>query len=766
MPSYLNHDDEDEWVESTVYSNLWRKFTNADITVWVRRDFTNYTNSNNVIIRGPGPSNRQDDLLWYINPSRFESTTASSWVERDARNMWKLLDADGQSICNVYKNFDSITIYAYGDAGGAELSVGTDGSISGFRAAETTETAETVHGDPDNPCDNVFCEECYPDGSPDLGYDEEADEEEFDAIQVPLDVEDVGPDSDPETQSSTEWSMYRVNAEPRSRWDIRTIPGVRSGPFWTVAEARDESDHRQMLVEMAEPANISYNNDILVTVYLGGGYSRQLRINSNGTVDAAAIGWVPDGASRWEFVDQEGTCRGIVRIGGRQVDVWPEHGSRRLVITRQVTPRVRATPTPPLASWNYTELDDGTFDEYRSGRNVVYVRRTEHTDDEARYMVLIPRGGDSIEVTEDGVSGYRWTDAEDGNWTHECGVSILWEVARTTINVPGTLPLTVYANGHTHDGTTERVPPPDPYEWLRTATVVCERKPLKKKRGTAYGKLLLGRGWGVELEYNRAERDDYISNYGCSPRNLAVALAEAGLDVRDEEWRSAGRREYSQWVCSTDGTVSGGECKSPILRGADTITPVRTAMKTIARLGGHVRGSNAGTHVHHDVNDLDATELVKLIDNLAACSDALLAYIPEPRLRQHYCGLPELAHFKAVRNTALRERLSRGGGGNAGERYRPFNFNSVLTYGSVEFRAHPGTLDSKRLEPWVAAGMAIVEFSRQRHDFGARQTPQSMMETFVDERLIHVDLARSFIKHCVDIYGEDVVTEPPVRLAA
>lgn len=316
-----------------------------------------------------------------------------------------------------------------------------------------------------------------------------------------------------------------------------------------------------------------------------------------------------------------------------------------------------------------------------------------------------------------------------------------------------------------------RAPEPEvrPFEFLAN-TVTSERKPLVKSR-EAYGKLILGRGFGVEIEYDaRMTRDrwgytDVAPSYRANPRQLALALNLLGLKASSERWQQPEHRKYVEWVCSTDSSVTGGECKSPILRGADAIRDLGRVMRTIRRLGGVVSEA-CGAHVHHDVTDLQQSELIFYVDNLAAVYDAVMTYIPEDREEESYCQRLSLDDLELVRSDAARDLLKKGAQEYGQYERGAFNFNSVLSYGSVEWRAHPGTLDAKLLEPWIATGQALTEFSRLGHMFGAKQTPQSMMETFVGERLIHVDLARRFLKRCADLFGDDAVVEPRTLLAA
>lgn len=283
----------------------------------------------------------------------------------------------------------------------------------------------------------------------------------------------------------------------------------------------------------------------------------------------------------------------------------------------------------------------------------------------------------------------------------------------------------------------------------RVVTDGTTAAPLTPVAGT--GLLILGRAFGVEVEYN---------GRGAAPYVLSEALRDAGLAAEHEDYNHATR---TWWKCTTDASVSGGECVSPILSGSDAMNDVRTVMQTISRLGSNV-GNSCGTHVHHNVNDFDREALRRLVINLGYAHYALLNYVLDRRLgasyvsditQYHYNRLLEYVDDGRLAPAGSRSTESRNGGYLGLDRYVVFNFNSVLTYGTVEFRAHQGTLNATKLEAWVGLGQAIVEYSRRGGTLTGTITTRELVDLMVGEGLLHRRLGRRVIDRVTALHGAD-----------
>ena len=298
------------------------------------------------------------------------------------------------------------------------------------------------------------------------------------------------------------------------------------------------------------------------------------------------------------------------------------------------------------------------------------------------------------------------------------------------------------------------------------ARLVGGEMPQRLRRATAISLdvHLLNRRFGVELEYN--------GSYEAGPDRLARALRDAGVDAHHESYNHATPNGY--WKCTTDATVSGGECVSPPLTGDAGWVDMRTAMRTITLVGGSV-GRNCGTHVHHDLTDFDnATQMRNLITNLRLAQDAIMMYVNRQRWTGGWASKLNDYEWNELDSRAANGRLTpansrsseRRESGCGVDRYRCFNFNSLLTYGTVEFRAHGGTLNAAKLRPWIAVGQAVVEFSRLGHTFVGVQSVESMLATLRDRGLLTAHMARRFADRCRSINPTEVATLSARAIAA
>lgn len=200
-----------------------------------------------------------------------------------------------------------------------------------------------------------------------------------------------------------------------------------------------------------------------------------------------------------------------------------------------------------------------------------------------------------------------------------------------------------------------------------------------------------------------------------------------------------------------DSTVSGGEFISPPLPATDEgYAQIATALEAVRDAGGRP-GTNQGMHVHHDVTDLRTPAIKRLIETLRAWQGAIMAAVPPSRYdgANSYGGyLLDRYEWDRLREMADVGDLEwRGRGGRRGsvDRYRSFNFDATLAYGTVEFRGLGNTLNTRKVITWARVTGAVVQYVRDGHPVPSLgEDTDDMVDTLQRLGLIDASTAREF----------------------
>lgn len=219
--------------------------------------------------------------------------------------------------------------------------------------------------------------------------------------------------------------------------------------------------------------------------------------------------------------------------------------------------------------------------------------------------------------------------------------------------------------------------------------------------------------FGVEVEFNGGDR-----------HSIAVALQRAGIACLDQGY---GHDVQRYWKMTTDSSVTGGECVSPILDGSDASIDQARHVLRIVRDGGGSTGRNVGLHVHLDVTPFGTPELKALAHNLRRSQMFFAGFCPDHRYgrdgaaSEGWAKLMTDRQWDAVQTWVseispieIRRSRENRAGSCPTERYVAFNFNSLLTYGTIEVRLLGHTLNTIKLRTWVRTLQAVMEASRQR----------------------------------------------------
>jgi len=259
------------------------------------------------------------------------------------------------------------------------------------------------------------------------------------------------------------------------------------------------------------------------------------------------------------------------------------------------------------------------------------------------------------------------------------------------------------------------------------------------------------RRFGIELEFNAARysgpgiRAEVVNDLVAN--GIRAAVEHYNHDVRPH------------WKMTTDATVSGGECVSPIMDGTPaSVEEVLQVIRTIKARGG-TTGRNVGMHVHHDVNDFTGDDMTRLVGTMRHLQNALVAYVPRHRYdgsnsygarmirEREWDMLAEAVRQGQMLPAAVRTRAARNGSCPV-SRYSAVNWNSVLTYGTVEIRLLGHTLNTAKVKTWIEATTAIFRAVKAGAEVTTPMTPAEMADWLVQNGGLSRRTADRYVAVC------------------
>jgi hypothetical protein len=170
------------------------------------------------------------------------------------------------------------------------------------------------------------------------------------------------------------------------------------------------------------------------------------------------------------------------------------------------------------------------------------------------------------------------------------------------------------------------------------------------------------------------------------------------------------------WRLKSDASVSGRggygmELVTPILKGeADMQTLI--AVVKVCEANGTVNRT-CGMHVHVDITNAADMPLRKLMKFFAKYENAIGGLLSESRrggnnryCADHFNGTENLwDYFTKLNSTSKNDLLSRSRFSTRGK----WNFQNYWRQGTVENRAHQGTISPEKVENWVRLTQGFVE---------------------------------------------------------
>lgn len=219
---------------------------------------------------------------------------------------------------------------------------------------------------------------------------------------------------------------------------------------------------------------------------------------------------------------------------------------------------------------------------------------------------------------------------------------------------------------------------------------------------------------GAEIEVNT---DGHYNNYGDYCRDF------------DQEPVIKAVKKWSGSIVH-DGTCSFEINTSPA-RGQAFVDQINDICEALKKGGATVK-DNCGLHLHIDVRDYTADDLVKMVGLWLKVENSMFERVHQARKDNHFCEPwgsdygDELRHFDLTKNTAI-NLLYLGSalyGGevddyvftekDGGERYRAMNFHSYFYMKTLENRMHEGTLSANKIIKWAKLNSKLVDFAKKK----------------------------------------------------
>jgi hypothetical protein len=214
--------------------------------------------------------------------------------------------------------------------------------------------------------------------------------------------------------------------------------------------------------------------------------------------------------------------------------------------------------------------------------------------------------------------------------------------------------------------------------------------------------------FGVELEF--------FLPPGVTRPALAAALAAVGVETSAQMYN---HHSSTAWKLVTDGSLGdydrGTELVSPILQGNAGLDAAARAAEALTAQGCTV-DRRCGYHVHVEApaDQAQAVAFFKDVVGLYAKHESTIDTLVAPSRRgsnNTYCRAvgDQPARFKSARTlNSLRSAYNVNFRPDL-RRYRKVNMESYWRHGTVEFRQHQGTVDSRKVRGWAAFCLKMVE---------------------------------------------------------
>lgn len=218
--------------------------------------------------------------------------------------------------------------------------------------------------------------------------------------------------------------------------------------------------------------------------------------------------------------------------------------------------------------------------------------------------------------------------------------------------------------------------------------------------------------FGIEIEVqSNLDRDE-----------IARIFRSYGINAITSRYGSSVSRA---WKIQNDTSTgyNGLEVVSPILTDTEELKKVVTLLKEECGANTSVK---CGLHVHHDISDLNISQIKNLYKLYAKYESNAIASIIDPRRKNNTYALP----ISGVVNKVIGARTLSEFKNCVGTRYLTVNQKCYVKYGTIEFRGHGTSLNIDTIISWIELTHKMVETATRISEVGPLQatTDQEALE--------------------------------------
>jgi len=159
------------------------------------------------------------------------------------------------------------------------------------------------------------------------------------------------------------------------------------------------------------------------------------------------------------------------------------------------------------------------------------------------------------------------------------------------------------------------------------------------------------------------------------------------------------KRDGSLRVGSLGSRFRGVEVVSPVLKGRDGLTALAAVCEVLNESGCKVN-KTAGLHIHHGVQRDEIRSISKV---WFAAERLVMGAMPMSRRVNSFCKM-WTNHIRSSAEIYHIERV----------KYMTLNLKSFFLRNTVEFRAHSGTVEYKKIAGWLLFTQGLIESAVER----------------------------------------------------